>query len=567
MPFRATPRVSGGPTYLWVSARAKNALRRLSVLGGVAATVFIFAIIAFVLVPRKASRRAQAVAATIDAKLDSGPVSKVRDEAVRKIAAADSLLLAARKAAPSVSVLPADTFPPAVVARRDTLTRVIARLGALIQQAEDAPLPSSYRALGTNPLVSSEPQMLQLLDSLSVVDRDRAAYGAVGATDPGYAALSARASNIGRTITSLAIAKRARLRSELASIRPAAVAPPPQSSFVDTLRFLTDRANAQTLIQTANGEIARIRAQNKRVDAQIEHARDLANLGAPPWAMLAAALVLAAALGFAGSLAVELRRPHVADAREAEQISGVRVLAVIGPATEVAERSRRQTDVAAPPLIDVVSDAYRTLYLHIASVGAGLPVVTVTGDEHEIVGTIASNLAASAAYEARSALLIDVDPSTCTVASVLRVPPDPGLSGILTGAATWAEAIRPTTIGRDRPLDVLPSGTKRSGMLEPHVTERAKNEFGRLQKRYDFIIIAAPTSYVQRTATSVIPSPEVLLTARIGHTRLSTLKSAAESLKGTNMNIQGLVLWDAPFPQLEKKEDLASATRLKPGRS
>jgi ATPases involved in chromosome partitioning len=209
----------------------------------------------------------------------------------------------------------------------------------------------------------------------------------------------------------------------------------------------------------------------------------------------------------------------------------------------------------------VISEAYRTLYLHIASVGAGLPAVTVTGDEPEIVGTVASNLAASAAYEARSALLVDVDASTCSVAAVLRVAPDPGLSGILSGTATWAEAIKPTTIGRDRPLDVLPSGSKRAGMVEPHVTESAKGEFAKLQRRYDFIIIAAPTSYVQRTATSVIPSPEVLLTARIGHTRLATLKSAAEALRGTNMNIQGIVLWNAPFPHLENKEELISATR------
>jgi Mrp family chromosome partitioning ATPase len=560
MPFRSSPRVAAGPTYAWMSARAKNAVRRIAVFGGIAATVFIFAIIAFVLVPRKASRRAQLVASTIEGKQDSTAASGTRAQAAARIKTADSLLAVARKALQPAAPIAIDTFPPSVIARRDTLATLISRLNGLIQQAEDAPLPSSYRALGASPLVAGDPQMSLLLDSLAAVERDRAAYGAVGATDPGYAALSAKASNIGRAVTSIAVARRDRLRAELSSIRPPA-APVPQTSFVDTLRFLTDRANAVILYQRAGTEISRVRVQNLRVDAQMEHARDLANLGAPPWAMLAAALVLAAALGFAGSLAVELRRPHIADAREAEQVSGERVLTVIGPSAEVAERSRRQTDVEAPPLIDVVSEAYRRLYLHIASVGAGLPIVTVTGDEHEIVGTIASNLAASAAYEARSALLVDVDPSTCSVAAVLRVAPDPGLSGILTGAATWAEAIKPTTIGRDRPLDVLPSGTKRSGLLEAHVTESARTEFARLQKRYDFIIIAAPTSYAQRTATSIIPSPEVLLTARIGHTRLSTLKSAAESLRGTNMKIQGLVLWDAPFPQLDKKEDLISASR------
>lgn len=560
MAVRANSRLTGGAAYLWVSARAKNALRRVSVLGGVAVAVFVFAIIAFVLVPRKASRSAHLVAAKIEAKMDSTPASLSRDEARRKISASDSLLSVARRTARLAPVAEIDTFPPAIIARRESLSVAISRLSALIQRAEESPLPSSYRMIGTSALVFSEPQMPPLLDSLAAVERDRAAYGAVGATDPGYAALSSKASSIGRAITAVASAKRDRLRAELSTIRPPTV-PTPVTTFVDTLRYLTDRALALTRVQSADAEIAAIRAQNVRVDRELEHARDLANLGAPPWAMLAAALVLAAALGFAGSLGVELRNPHVADAREAEQVSGERVLTVIGPAATVVERGRRQADADAPPLIDVISESYRTLYLHIASVGAGLPVVTVTGDEPEIVGTVASNLAASAAYEARSALLVDVDASTCSVAAVLRVAPDPGLSGILSGTATWAEAIKPTTIGRDRPLDVLPSGSKRAGMVEPHVTESAKGEFAKLQRRYDFIIIAAPTSYVQRTATSVIPSPEVLLTARIGHTRLATLKSAADALRGTNMKIQGIVLWNAPFPHLRNKEELVSATR------
>ncbi|MDQ6716880.1 MAG: hypothetical protein M3Z17_00885 [Gemmatimonadota bacterium] len=560
MAIRVNSRLAGGATYLWVSARAKNALRRVSILGGVATAVFVFAIIAFVLVPRKASRSAQIVAAKIEVKQDSAQAVGIRESARRKIIADDSLLASARRAMHPVAVAPVDTFSPAMIARRDTLSSALARISALIQRADEAPLPSSYRALGASFLMAGEPRVAQLLDSLAAVERDRAAYGAVGATDPGYAALSAKASTIGRAISAIASAKRDRLHAEISAIRPSPPAPP-VTAFVDTLRYLTDRAASTVAYQGANAQVAAIRAQNLRVDSQMEHARDLANLGAPPWAMLAAALVLAAALGFAGSLAVELRSPHVADSREAEQVTGERVLTVIGPATTVVERGRRQADADAPPLIDVVSEAYRTLYLHIASVGAGLPVVTVTGDEPEIVGTIASNLAASAAYEARSALLADVDASTCSVAAVLRLAPDPGLSGILSGAATWAEAIKPTTIGRDRPLDVLPSGSKRAGMLEPHVTEGAKAEFARLQKRYDFIIIAAPTSYVQRTATSVIPSPDVLLTARIGRTRLSTLKSAAETLRGTNMKIQGIVLWDAPFPHLENKDELISATR------
>src|SRR6266542_99379 len=549
----------GGPGYAWMTARARNAVRRSGVFGTIAGVVFVFAIIAFVVVPRKASHTARTVVARVETKRDSMPATRVREAALAGIKAADSQLSVARGRASTVPLTAVDTFPPEIIARRETLTAVITRLDKLIGQAESAPLPSSYRMLAENPVVSTDPQAHAMLDSLTAIERDRTAYGALGATDPGYAALSARATQFGRSLTAIARSKRDQLAAELAPIRAPRPAMPVPTVFVDTMRFLSERAIAIARYAEAGSEIRAIRAQNQRVDTALEHARDLANLGAPPWAMLTAALVLAAALGFAGSLLIELRQPNIADPREAANVAGERVIAVIGPSTAVVERGRRQVDIDAPPLIDLVSEAYRSLYLHIASVGAGLPIVTVTGDEPEIVAAVASKLAAFAAYEARSTLLLDVDPSTCSVAAVLRVPPDPGLSGVLTGRATWAEAIRPTTIGRDRPLDVLPSGTRRTGLLEPHVIERVKAELERLQSRYDFIIVAAPTSYVQRRSASVIPSPDVLLTARLSRTTVTSLRSAAESLRGVNMKIQGLVLWNAPFPEVEAKRELSAS--------
>jgi len=560
MRLRNSGRIGNGPSYLWMSARARNALRRGAVLGSIAVAVFVSALIAFILVPRKASSRSRIVASRIEAKLDSTTMVQVRERARAEVRAADSSMTAARIAAIPIRAAAPDTFSAAIIARRESLVIESSRLERLIQQAAEAPLSATYRALAESPDLAGEPGMQPLLDSLASVERDRARYGTVGATDPGYAALSSSAAEIGRAITAIASGKRDRLKAELRAIRPVPVVAAP-TAFTDTMRFLAARSDAMRAYSAASAEIGRIRAQNERIDRELEHARDLANLGAPPWAMLAAALVLAAALGFAGSLAFELKSPTVADFREAEQVAGERVLTVIRPAPAVVERSRRQVDVNAPPLIDVVSAAYRALYLHMASVGAGLPVVTVTGDEPEILATVASNLAASSAYEARSTLLVDVDATTCSVASVLRVAPDPGLAAILSGNATWAEAIKPTTIGRDRPLDVLPSGTKRTGMLEPHVTERVKAELANLQRRYDFIVIAAPTSYVQRTNTSIIPARETLLTARIGRTTLASLKSAAESLRGAGIIIQGIALWDAPFPQLEKKEELAREAR------
>jgi Mrp family chromosome partitioning ATPase len=553
--------MSGGSAYLWMAARARNALRRVMVFGIVGGVVFIGALIAFVLVPRNASRRALAVAAKIEARTDSTPAVAARDRYLAELTATDSVLNATRIAMTPVPAAVIDTFPPAVRAQRDSLSGELATLNRLIDRAENAPLPTSYRALAASPVVAADPRVRVLLDSLADIERDRNAFGAVGGVDPVYLSLTSRANAIGRQIQGIADAKRGEVRGKLALIRPTPAPVIKPVLTVDTLKLIAQHATAQQNFTAAAKQVEQINEKNARIDRESAHARELANVGAPPWAMLAAAVVLALAVGFAASFGTELKRPHIADPREAEQISGARVLTVIKPPEVVVERSRRQADVEAPPLIDVVSESYRTLYLHIASVEASVPIVTITGDDPGIVATVAANLAASAAYEARSTLLVDVDPTTCSVASVLRIRPDPGLSGIITGAAGWPEAIVPTTIGRDRPLDVLPSGTRRSGSPEPDVVEEVRKELARMQRRYDFIIIAAPTSYVQRSASSIIPAPDVILCARIAHTTVGGLKTAVDSLRGADMRIHGLVLWDAEMPQLETREEMLGATR------
>jgi len=553
--------MSGGSAYLWMAARARNALRRVVVFGIVGGVVFIAALIAFVLVPRNASRKALAVAAQIEAKNDSSPAVAARDRYLAEVTAIDSALGAARRAANPVPAPVIDTFPPAVRAQRDSLGAQLATLNRLIDRAENAPLPTSYRALAASPEVAADPRVRILLDSLAGIERDRNAFGAVGTVDPVYLALTSRANAIGRSIQAVADAKRGEIRGKLALIRPTPAPVVRPTINVDTTKLLAQRATAQQSYTAAARQVDQISSKNSRIDRESAHARELSNVGAPPWAMLAAAVVLALAVGFAASFGTELKRPHIADPREAEQVSGARVLTVVRPPEVVVERSRRQADVEAPPLIDVVSESYRTLYLHIASVEASVPIVTITGDDPGIVATVAANLAASAAYEARSTLLVDVDPTTCSVASVLRIRPDPGLSGIITGGATWPEAIVPTTIGRDRPLDVLPSGTRRSGLPESNVVEEVKKELARMQRRYDFIIIAAPTSYVQRSETSIIPAPDVILCARIAHTTVGGLKTAVDTLRGADMRIHGLVLWDAEMPQLETREEMLGSTR------
>lgn len=550
----------GGPGYWWMAARSRNASRRFAVMGIVGGLVFIAALIAFVLVPRQATRAAVNVTAKLEEKIDSTRVVIIRNKAAAVIASADSVLGLARRTivAPAAAVV--DTFPPEAIAQRQALTAQLATLSRLIDRADNAPLPSSYRTLAATPGVSGEPGVQALLDSLSDIEKERDAFGTVGGVDPVYVALTSRATAVGRSIQAIAVSKKLEMRARLALLRPAAPVAMSTQIRVDTARYLAGRIESQRTYAGAIQSLAKIRATNARIDGESSRARDLANVGAPPLAMLAAALVLAVSLGFATSFLYELKRPTIADPREAEQVTGVRVLTLIQPTQVMSERSRRQADVLGPPLIDIVSESYRRLYLHLAATEANIPIVTVAGDDAAIVATVASNIAAAAAYEARSTLLVDVDSATSTIAKIFRIRPNPGLSDIVAGLADWSDGITQAVIGRDRDLDVLPSGSLRNSSSTEAV-ERVRGDFARMERRYDLIVIAAPTAYLMRGPASIIPGPDVVLCARVAHTRIAQLRGTVEKLRALDLRIHGLVLWDDDAPVIETQDETEPPAR------
>src|SRR2546423_8619707 len=312
MNVHSIARMSGGSAYLWMAARARNALRRVLVFGIVGGVVFVGALIAFVVVPRSASRKALAVASRIETRTDSTPTLAARDRFLAQVNTADSTINATRAALAPQPVAVIDTFPPAVRAQRDSLTPKLTTLNRLIDRAENAPLPTSYRALAASPTVAADPRVRVLLDSLAEVERNRDAFGAVGGVDPVYLSLTARATAIGREIKGIADVKRGEVRGKLALIRPTAAPVPKPVITVDTTQLLAQRVAAQQNYTTAVTQLDQINQRNSRIDRESARARELANVGAPPWAMLAAAVVLALAIGFAASFGPELKRPHIA---------------------------------------------------------------------------------------------------------------------------------------------------------------------------------------------------------------------------------------------------------------
>lgn len=541
--------MAANPSYLWLAARARNALRRRALVSIATGLAFVTALIGLVLIPREATRVARTMTTSIEPHADTTPIVVLRVRAQSDLRQTDSSLAIARRISKATPApIPVDTLAPELKAERDSLNAQLVSLASAMSRASESPLPPAFRDLGESPALRSDPRVRVWLDSLDQVDKLRAPFGALGAGDPIYVALTARVNEIGRSIRDAAAEKRSELRSRVAPLLPPPP-PPTPSVHVDTMRLTLARAKAELDYADATHKLDSMRALNTRINTASTRARDLANVGAPPIAMLAAALVIALAAGFGAALAGEMRYPRVAHVREGEAVSGVRVLAVIQP-TKVVERARRQADVEAPPLIDIISESYRTLYLHLAATGASIPVVTVTGDIPAVVATVAANLAAVAAYEARSTLLVDADPASNAIASVLRIKSEPGLTGVLSGKSDLLGSVVSTTIGRDRPLDVLPSGDGRLGNVSPEAVRGVRETLARMERRYDFIVIAAPTSYVQLATNTIIPAPDAVVCARVGYTRLAELRAEVKSLRGVGRTVHGIVLWEEETPRL-----------------
>jgi Mrp family chromosome partitioning ATPase len=535
----------------WLSARTRNTLGRPMRIGAIAAASFVTALVAFILAPLAGRREAQPSAPVAVQWRDTTALLDARAAARSSVDDADSLLAAAHAAAqPAEPAVPApDAFPAALpeTARRDSLQAISTELATLLARVENAPLPSSYRALGESQLMRDDGRVRQLLDSLGDVERERDEFGASGGVDPVFVALTARASAIGRAIQTIAEGKRGALERSIADLAPAAPVPVVRRVTVDTVTPRLRRDSAAATLARADRALAQARAENAQQDQRLREVRAKANVAAPPMAILAAALVLGLVLGFTVTFAAELRQPRVADLAETEFVTGARVLAVLRPRTIPPERARRRSDRNLPPVLDPTSDAYRLLASHLVVTGStSRALATVTGDVPAVTAVIAANIAAVSANDSRSTLLIDADFGQRPVAAALRIAAEPGLEAVIARRLDWAAAVKSVHVGRDRTLDVLPSGQRRAPLTNDEGAA-AREQLQHIARRYDLAVLTAPIGQVRH----IRPSPDVLICARVGHTPLRALKQSVADLREDGARVVGVVLWRADAPILQ----------------
>jgi hypothetical protein len=144
---------------------------------------------------------------------------------------------------------------------------------------------------------------------------------------------------------------------------------------------------------------------------------------------------------------------------------------------------------------------------------------------------------------------------------VLNVRAEPGFGDVLAGRVDWTEAVISATIGRERTLDVIPSGLC-GDPPEGFNPAPTRHSLMRIARRYDLVVLIMALRDIRRGDASILPAPDVIYCARIGETTLESLRAGTEALRGAGARIRGLVLWDADVPLLQSRDLLAARSSI-----
>ena len=533
----------------WLRNRARNAAHRPAFIGAIAIGTFVTALVSMVVAPKTDRARPEVPRA---ARPDTLTLAASEASSRVGLQQADSALSRARALADSIRAIPPDPLVVANQATRDSLIRRVQSLEESMARAAQAPLTASYVALANSMELRSDPRVKPLLDSLSSVLQDRDTLASAGGADPQFVALTTRVNALGRSIQAIATEHRNAMVSEAAALQPEQPIVE-QAQLADTNMLIQVRDSLRTVMQQSGAELEKRRQASIVLDLEENRARERATEVAPPLALLAAAFVLSAAVGFAFAFIGEVRRPRVSDATELERFLGVRVLSTVEPAQPSAERGRRQADRAAPRYFSPTSEGFQLAYLGLSNSHPALLMATVTGDDPTIAAVVACNLAAVAVDEARHPLILDLDPSQGASAA-LQARVEPGVVEIIRDKLAWPDTVVSSTAGRDRTVDLIPFGAGAVPSVE-ELAEFAAKELPRLARYYDAVVVVGTPEQVSSGLCKRLPSPELVYCVQPGVTPLNELRDELDRIRDAGGVVRGLVLWAAERPVLTVRRE------------
>jgi hypothetical protein len=531
----------------WLGARATLAARRtrrfarwwLS-LGG-AATVVALLIPVSTPDPDVAARALVTRRAT-----DTLRTAAELSRAVAAAAAADSTLAA------QVRLAREDA---ARGARTSTDPRLVS-LDAAIAMARAARTPAAFQTLAADPAVASGPRMRALADTLGRAAR------ALEATPPDATtereAFEGIVRRVGITIVAIAQNRRNGIaeRDDTSS-----------TESEDTVARVdsTALANASRRAAAWKDSVARTTMAHAAALAAITSDTSGAAAGADaraappvpsPGLVMIAVLVAVLALRFTLALSREARSPRLAHIEEAEAAVGAPVLAVVRDALPDGPMRFRPSGV----------DPFRVLYLGVTSTGTRARTLIVTGSDPIVIGAVGARLAIAAAADHRTTLVVDVDPEQIALARIFRAPPEPGFTDARAGSFRWREVARAVGSSDGLSITMISAGTSRDEPTPGEALDQVRAEFMKFREGFEFTIVVASLRDVNE-ALAAVPASPIVLCGLLAETGVEEFTRDGAQLLAVGQRPHGLVLWDAPRPELPSRAELAAHLSKQKGRT
>lgn len=258
------------------------------------------------------------------------------------------------------------------------------------------------------------------------------------------------------------------------------------------------------------------------------------------------AALLGLVLGTAAAFAAEFLDDKMHTSEDVARYgNGLTVLAEIPPVPGWRDRKAPRVVTLTEPG-SITAEAYRSLRTSVQLIALRKPLrsLLVTSPmAAEGKTTTAVNLAVTIARTGQRVVLVDLDFRRPRIAQFFDVP-DVGVTSVLLGDASLAQAIREIPISSDvPPLAVLPSGPIPSNPSELLGTDRVAEFVASLQSVADLVIMDSPPLLPVTDALVLSHRVDgVLIVVGVGQTRRRHLRAAVELLEQADAPILGGVL-------------------------
>jgi capsular exopolysaccharide synthesis family protein len=229
--------------------------------------------------------------------------------------------------------------------------------------------------------------------------------------------------------------------------------------------------------------------------------------------------------------------------KSSEEVKGILGVQVLGYILSVKDEADGKGVYVARFPRSPIAEAFRSLRTHLGFTKTESPIrtiiVTSTGPS-EGKTTVAANLAAVLAHSGKTVVLVDTDLRRPRVHRYIGLPNEAGLAD-LEDADRVSDLINYVQPIESTPgLNVLASGGTADNPSDLLSSDRMRELIHVLVEKYDHVVLDSPPMLVSDPHVLLGLADGVLLVMVPGITRLSAVRSIAEVIKTTGINILGV---------------------------